>query len=361
MSIEFEILARDGKARTGIIKTAHGDIRTPAVTVNFTPALLRTGLKPSQLGELGVEVVLVNTLHAHRDGVGKVHKFLDWDGPVMADSGGFQMISLAQHLKRHRNGVEFTIDDQSYYFTPEKVLEIQRAMGVDLMMPLDYVVNVRQKNFLLFLEAARETMRWFEQAAKTGTENLYYIVQGGTSSIARAMNLRHANKWLKRGVGAVALGGISLGELKPKLYRTTKFCCDRLIENRPRHLLGVGEPEDLVECVGFGIDTFDCVVATREARHGRLWTQAGILRLTNSRYTNDPVIIDVDCDCPTCRAGLSRAELRAGLKANDPATKIKLMLHNVRFTTRLMQQLRQAIEQGRFTEFRARFKNQLPD
>lgn len=355
MNINFDIKAKDKKARTGIIETERGDIKTPTVTVNFTPALLRSGLKPKMLKSLGVDLVLVNTLHSVLANVTNVHEFLDWDGPVLADSGGFQMISLSDKLNISNDGVEFTFDNKKLFFTPEKVLEIQRNMGVDLMMPLDYVVSVRKKNLRSFVKSVLVTNRWFDRAYKTGHENLYYIVQGGTSSLARSLSLRNANIWLKRGVPAVALGGISLGETKDEIYKTVQFCCDRLLESKPRHLLGVGKPEDLVRCVGCGIDTFDCVVATREARHGRVWTNSGPIRLFKSEYKDDKRVIDEGCNCPTCMAGKTRAELRRGLKANSAETKIDLMLHNIRFTMRLMENMREAIKNGELWEFSDKF------
>lgn len=355
MSIDFEIRAKDGRARAGVITTKRGEIKTPTVTVNFTPALLRSGLEPAQVKELGVDLVLVNTLHTYLSNVGDIHEFLGWAGPVMADSGGFQMISLADKLNVKNHGIEFIIDEKKLFFTPEKILDIQRNMSVDLMMPLDYVVSVRKKNIWLFVKSVIRTERWFKQTHTTDFDNLYYIVQGGTSSLARYLSLKNANAWLSRGISAVALGGISLGETKDEIYQTVKFCCDRLPEDKPRHLLGVGEPDDLIRCIGLGVDTFDCVVATREARHGRVWTGKGPIRLLKSDYAEDRRVIDEDCDCPTCRAGKTRAELRAGLKLGNSDTKIDLMLHNIRFMMRLMEQARQAIEDGVYSQFQNRF------
>ena len=244
MSINFQINAKDKKARTGVIKTTRGGVLTPMVTVNFTPALLRSNLRPSDVKKLGVDMVLVNTLHCVLANVDEVHEFLGWEGPVLADSGGFQMISLSDKLDITNDGVAFTIDNKRLFFTPERVLEIQRSMGIDLMMPLDYVVSVRKKNLWLFIKSVMVTMRWFKRAYETGHENLYYIVQGGTSSLARSISLKNANMWLRRGVPAVALGGISLGETKDEIYRTVKFCCDRLMENKPCLLYTSPSPRD---------------------------------------------------------------------------------------------------------------------
>lgn len=359
MSIGFEIKNKDGKARRGVITTAHGRVQTPLITVNFTPALIKSGLKPQDVKELGTELVLVNTLHEFLADTQDVHESLGWSGPVLADSGGFQMISLADKLSTTKDGVQFEIDGKKHFFTPASVLKTQRDMGIDMMMPLDFVVSVRKKSLLLFLKSVWWTKKWFRPAFESGHENLYYIVQGGTSSLARIVSLHDANKWLKRGVQAVALGGISLGETKREIYDTVKFCCDRLVENKPRHLLGVGDPIDLVECVERGIDTFDCVSTTRLARHGTLWTTQGVIRLRQERYVDDESVLEVGCDCPTCVAGDSRASLRAGFKSEDSdikrETKLKLMKHNIRFVNRLMMEMREAIAQGNFKEYKTNF------
>ena len=361
MAIGFEITNRDGAARTGIITTDHGKVRTPTVTVNFTPAMLRTGMTPAQVQALGVDLILVNTLHMYLAGEPDVHEFLKWEGPVVADSGGYQMISLAKKLRKMSDGVEFTIDDHVVKMTPEKVLSIQRKIGIDMMMPLDYVVDVRKHNLWTFIRAAVQTERWFRPAYETGHENLYYIVQGGTSSLARSISLWFARKWLNtKGVQAVALGGISLGESAQLIHKTTAYCCARLPENKPRHLLGVGRPIDLVKGIEAGVDTFDCVAITREARHGRLWTFAGMVRLNRNEFVEDGAVIESGCDCPTCGAGVSRSSLRAGLRSEDEAvlakTRIDLMLHNVRFVMRLVEEARAAIAAGKIKEFCAKYE-----
>ena len=356
MAIGFQITARDGHARTGVISTDHGQVQTPTVTVNFTPALLRTGITSAQVQALGVELLLVNTLHAHLADVVDVHQWLGWDGPVIADSGGYQMISLAKKLKTDSAGVTFEMDGRGIRMTPEKVLDIQRGMGIDMMMPLDFVVDVRKHSILTFLSAVLKTERWFAAAYATGKENLFYIVQGGTSSLARSISLWFARRWLDgRAVQAVALGGISLGEAPSAIHKTVEYCCRRLPENKPRHLLGVGRPNDLIQGVLSGVDTFDCVAITREARHGRLWTRRGMLRLTQSQFVGDADVIEQGCGCPTCISGLSRAELRAGLRSVDGVEKRKsqvaAMLHNIWFVQQLMAELREDIRNGQMAKW----------
>lgn len=362
MGIKFDILARDGNARSGVIETDHGGVHTPTITVNFTPALVRSGLSASQLQELGVEMILVNTLHTmmeHNLQAPNIHQQLNWSGPIFADSGGFQMVSLAKKMRVESDGIRFTWDGREYKITPAQVVEWQKQMGVDIIMPLDRVWHLRQKNPWAYFSSVLTTEKWF-QASQAISDNTWYILQGGLNKLARTFSLKHAHKHLDGGVSGVAIGGLAFGEPRPRMYNMIDFCLRKLPENKPRHLLGVGEPVDLLESIERGIDTFDCVSHTREARHGRLLTRQGYLRLRRSEYINDSSVIEAGCDCPTCRSGISRAELRAGMKSSDAGLRqqilIKLMLHNIRFLLRLMEQSREAIRENRFQEFKNTFK-----
>lgn len=356
MTLKFDIIAEDKKARTGMLHTSHGDVHTPTITVNFTPALIRSGLKPSDVKLLGVELVLVNTFHLFREGVTDVHRYLNWDGPVMADSGGFQMVSLAKHSVVHSKGVDFYWDGEVFEMTPEKVLQWQKDAGVDIIFPLDRTTHTLGKNPFDFWQSVFGTESWFRRSRNICPPKTYYIVQGGLNYLARRLSLAYANKWLKKSPG-VAIGGLAWGEARPDMYRMVEFCTDRLPVNKPRHLLGVGTPIDLLECIARGIDTFDCVAATREARHKRLWTFAGVLELKWGKHKNDLSVIESDCDCPVCSEGITKAELIKCFQ--NPSTKQmvqqKCMLHNIRFLMRLMEQSREAIEQGKFSEFKKEF------
>ena len=354
-------MAKDGRARAGVLHTDHGEVHTPTITVNFTPALLRSGLSASQLQELGVEMVLVNTLHTMMENCMQapdIHQQLGWAGPVFADSGGFQMVSLAKKMRVERDGIQFAWDDAEYKITPTQIVEWQKKMGVDIIMPLDRVWHLRQKNPLVYFQSVLTTEKWFQESQNI-SENVFYILQGGLNKLARTLSLKYANQHLDSGIAGIAIGGLAFGEPRPKMYRMIDFCISKLPENKPRHLLGVGEPADLLESIERGIDTFDCVSYTREARHGRLLTAQGYLRLNRAEYINDNSTIEKNCDCPTCKAGISRAELRAGMKSVDPIarqqTLIKLMLHNIRFLLRLMEHSREAIRQGRFSAFKQEF------
>ena len=361
MSLKFDILKTDGRAREGVLQTDHGIVHTPTITVNFTPALVRSGLLASQLKELGVEMVLVNTLHTMMENkmqAPDIHQQLGWEGSVFADSGGFQMVSLAKNMRVEKDGIQFSWDNREYKITPAQIVEWQKQMGVDIMMPLDRVWHLRIKNPWLYIQSVLTTERWFRQSQGI-SNNVFYILQGGLNRFARTLSLKFANRWLNRGIPGIAIGGLAFGEPRPKMYGMIDFCIPKLPENKPRHLLGVGEPVDLLECIARGIDTFDCVSYTREARHGRLLTNRGYLRLRRLEYANDDSVIEVGCDCPTCQSGINRAELRAGMKSTEPIvrqqTLIKLMLHNIRFLMRLMEQTRRVIQEQQFQEFKGRF------
>mgnify|MGYP001114248098 CR=1 FL=1 len=364
--MQFEITAKQGKARTGILTTSYGKVNTPAITVNFTPALIRTRLEPKKLKELGVEMVLVNVLHAHIAGVGETHKDLDWDGSVFCDSGGFQMVSLSEKSRVHRDGVDFMLDGVEYKLTPQIVAEWQKDIGVDIIMPLDYVVHVLGKNPLIFIKSVLITQRWFQLSHGIAPDKMFYIVQGGLNRVARDISIRYANEWLNANPPGIAIGGLAGGEKRSTMYKMVNYCTTYLVDDKPRHLLGVGTPIDLLECIERGVDTFDCVASTREARHGRLWTSNGYLQFGYERHKDDHWVIEEECDCPVCSRGTTRAELISAMSHKDPNDSPKrqaerdwaiqqCMLHNIRFVMRLMGQSRESIKRGDFPHFKKSF------
>ncbi|MBU1092154.1 queuine tRNA-ribosyltransferase family protein [Patescibacteria group bacterium] len=362
MGIKFDILAREGQARAGILHTDHGDVQTPTITTNFTPALLRSGLSAGDIKSLGVEMILVNTLHTMMENnmqVFDIREKLNWSGPILADSGGFQMVSLAQHLRVKKDHIEFTWDDKKYQLSPKDILEWQKKLGIDIMMPLDRVWHLRQKNPLAYFLSVLTTEKWFKQSHNVADADVFYIIQGGLNKLARKISINYANNWLKMGIPGVSIGGLAFGESRSKMYSMIKFCTQRLPENNPRHLLGVGHPVDLLESIERGIDTFDCVAHTREARHGRVLTDTGYLHIKNSCYIDDNTVLEKDCDCPVCQLGITRSQLRVGLKSPDIEqkrfTQIQLMMHNIRFLMRLMEQSQVAIRQGKFGIFKQNF------
>ena len=366
MSLQFDIIAKDGRARTGVLHTPHGDVHTPTITTNFTPALLRSQLNPSDLRPLGIELILINAFHAHGSGVKDAHQELGWVGPILSDSGGFQMVSLAGYSRVHRNGVKFFWDNRWHNLTSEQVTQWQKDMGVDIIMPLDKVTHVLGKNPLKFWDSVFATKRWFRRSYSISPERTFYIVQGGLNYQARSFSLRDARHWLADGTPGVAIGGLAGGEDRQAMYQMVQFCTDRLPVGKPRHLFGIGTPKDLLEGIERGIDTFDCVAHTREGRHGRLWTSHGILDLAYNRHAKDGSVIEMGCDCPICARGITRAELINDISHySDTDSKERqdqrvqawrnCMLHNVRFIARLMGQSREAIQEGRFLDFKKEF------
>ncbi|MEA1909537.1 MAG: tRNA guanosine(34) transglycosylase Tgt [Patescibacteria group bacterium] len=361
MAISFKIKHKQGKARVGELKTDHGVVQTPTVTTNFTPALLRSGLKASDLKPLGAQMVLMNVLHNLIADVKDAHEYLGWNGPIFCDSGGFQMVSLSSKTKITHEGVEFELDGKKYNLNPKKVGELQKNMGMDIIMPLDRVITVFSKNPFAYLSSVFTTIRWFKKAREAAPDNTYYITQGGLNYFARWISLWDAKKQLESGVPGVAIGGIALGESMEKMYSMTKFCTDRLPENKPRHLLGVGTPIELLESIDLGIDTFDCVAATREARHGRLWTEDGYIRLGYEKHKKDAGVIEEGCDCPACKQGVTRSDIVKAI-SNNPEDKARrnealkhCMLHNIRFIMRLMERSQKAIQKNRYQEFKKNF------
>ncbi len=362
-AFSFTIQATDPhtRARAGILRTPHGEVLTPAFAPVGTQATVKA-LTPRDVREAGAQLILANTYHlALRPGpdtiarLGGLHRFMGWDGPLMTDSGGFQVFSLADLRSIDDEGVTFRshIDGSEQRFTPESVMAIQEKLGADLIMPLDectrgdssYAENVR---------ALERTHRWAERclAAKTRDDQaLYGIVQGGTFADLRAESARAI-----AGLGffGFGIGGLSVGEPKEVMLAMLDVQVPLLPDEKPRHLLGVGTPEDLLECVARGIDTFDCVLPTREARHARVMTRAGRLNLRNAEHADDPAPIEPGCDCYTCRT-FSRAYLRHLFKAGEVLALHLATLHNVHFVLKLTADIRQAILEGQFAQFKQEF------
>jgi len=366
MALKFDILATDGQARAGVLRTSHGNILTPTITTNFTPALLRSGLSPGETNLVGTQLILVNVFHSYIAGVQSIHQELGWNGPVVSDSGGFQMVSLADRAKVHWRGVRFFWNDKWYNFIPEEIIQLQKDMGVDIIMPLDRVTPVLARNPLLFWNSVLTTMRWFNRSYKLAPHHTFYIVQGGLNYLARRLSLWDANRRLSNGTPGVAIGGLAGGEDRQAMYQMVRFCTDRLPASKPRHLFGVGTPVDLLECIERGVDIFDCVAHTREARHSRVWTANGVFELKYMRHADDHTTIETSCDCPACSQGITRADLIRDISHysrsdSDERKERRMqawhhcMLHNIRFVAKLMEQSRRAIQAGEFQKFKQEF------
>ena len=363
----FEARASDGAARTGLLHTPHGVLETPAFFPVATFGAVR-GLAPDELLRVGVQGVLANTYHLHlRPGeelvasLGGLHRFVGWDGPMLTDSGGFQVFSLDAFCKRSEEGVEFKSphDGSTVFLTPEKAVQIQERLGADLIVVLDEFGEIGAGESLDKTRASLErTLRWAArgQAVRTrGDQLLFGIIQGGGSPELRAES---AGRTAALGFGAYAIGGLGVGESAGVRSELIAHCLAPLPAPAPRYLMGLGLPEDLVAAVTRGVDLFDCVVPTRHGRHGSVFTSRGRLNLRNARHREEQAAIDPDCRCPVC-GRFSRAYLRHLLGAGDALAARLLSLHNLAYYMTLLRQLREAIETGRLaafsSEWRARY------
>ena len=359
----FDLLKSDGAARLGRMRTAHGDIDTPAFMPVATQGTVK-GLTPSDLKAAGAQILLANTYHLLlRPGhdvvreLGGLHRFMRWDGPILTDSGGFQVWSLSGLRKISETGVEFRshVDGSLRSLSPERCIEIQHALGADVIHPLDeclaYPATEVQAERSLGL-----TLRWLRRSAEAhrsveSAGALFGIVQGGTHESLRRRAVEEA---CTLDLAGYSIGGLAVGEPKAMMYDITELCAGLLPRDRPRYLMGVGKPPDLIESVARGIDLFDCVMPTRNARHGQVFTADGPLIIARARYARDPAPLDSECGCETCRV-FSRAYLRHLFTARELLAHRLLSVHNITFYLDLMVALRRAITQGVFQAFRARF------
>jgi queuine tRNA-ribosyltransferase len=359
----FELLRTDGSARLGRMRTAHGSVDTPAFMPVATQGTVKS-LTPADLTAAGAQIVLANTYHlllrpGHelvRD-LGGLHRFMGWDGPILTDSGGFQVFSLAKLRRIAEDGVEFRshVDGSLRTLTPESVVAVQHALGVDVLHPLDeclaHPATAAETERSLAL-----TLRWLHRAVAAHRAGgapgaLFGIVQGGTS---HAMRRRAVEETCALDLPGYAIGGLAVGEPKPALYDIAELVASGLPIDRPRYLMGVGKPTDLVEAVARGVDLFDCVMPTRNARNGQAFTPDGPLNIGNARFTRDGTPLDSACPCEACRR-FSRAYLRHLFAARELLAYRLLTLHNLTFYLGLVREMREAIARGGFGSFRSRF------
>ncbi len=356
-NFKFELIKTDGRARRGRFHTAHGPVETPVFMPVGTQATVK-GLVREELIETGAQMILSNTYHLYlRPGakiikdLGGLHKFMNWQGPVLTDSGGFQVYSLAKLRKITDEGVAFQshLDGSSHMFTPELAVEVQEALGSDVAMVLDECPKLPCSEDEL-KEAVFRTILWARRSQDAHTRKdqaLFGIVQGGLNEQMRTMC---AKKLVEMDFPGYAIGGLSVGESREEMIEALNITEPHLPEDKPRYLMGVGAPKDLVEAVRLGTDMFDCVMPTRNARNGSLFTQSGKLVIKNSRYADDPLPVDPDCDCYTCR-NYSRAYLRHLYLAKEILSAKLNTIHNLRYIDRLMYRMRKAVENGNFDGF----------
>ena len=359
-SFQLEVTTSDGSARAGHFSTPHGLIPLPAFAPVGTLASVKS-LDPRDLREAGCSLILANTYHlylrpGHRlvEEMGGLHQFMGWDGPILTDSGGFQVFSLAGRRKLDDDGVTFQshIDGSTHRFTPESVMEIEQALGPDIAMVLDECPEPLDRAYNE--EALARTHNWAERCKAAHTrpdQALFGIVQGGIFPDLRQASAKFLTALDFPGY---AIGGLAVGETKEEMYAVLDETCPALPADKPRYLMGVGTPEDIIEAVYRGVDFFDCVLPTRTARNGALLTPSGRLNLRNARFADDPAPVQETCECYTCR-NFSRAYLRHLYKAGE-LTALRLgTIHNVHFMQELMSQIRNAISSGTFDDFRHSF------
>ena len=353
--LRIEVEATDGAARAGSVTTARGSFRTPCFMPVGTRAAVRT-LASDDLERLGAEVVLGNTYHlmlkpgADRiERFGGIHGFADWSGHVLTDSGGFQVFSLEPKVTDDGATFASTYDGSVHHLTPERAVEIQLQLGGDIQMVLDVCPPLPSSEAVV-REAVRRTADWAARARRThavarargSTQALFGIVQGGVDP---ALRVESAERTLAVGFDGYGIGGLSVGESRDEMLPALAATTAVLPIDRPRYLMGVGDPVGIVEAVALGVDMFDCVLPTRLARHGTILTTAGRLNLRNARFADDPSPLEPGCACPTC-ARWSRAYLRHLLMVNEPTVARLATLHNVHWLLRLMERTRAAIIDG---------------
>ncbi|GIV96049.1 MAG: queuine tRNA-ribosyltransferase [Herpetosiphonaceae bacterium] len=352
---------RASGARAGVFTTPHGVIRTPVFMPVGTQATVKT-LTPEEVVEAGAQIILANTYHLYlRPGseliadMEGIHRFMSWSRPILTDSGGFQVFSLGPNSRIDEEGVTFRshIDGSQHRFTPERAIEIQEQIGADIIMAFDECAP--QPTTWEYTRAAMErTHRWLERcvaAKKSADQALFGIVQGGVEEDLRRESARFVGSMPVRGFG---IGGLSVGEPKEQMYEMTAVVTAELPADRPRYLMGVGSPEDLIEGVARGVDMFDCVLPTRLGRNGALLVPTGRLNIRNAQFARDERPIEEGCDCYTCQR-FSRAYLRHLFRAEEILGLRLATIHNVRFLIRLMERAREAILADRFTLFREEF------
>ena len=365
-AITYELVKKDERtgARAGIIHTPHGSFPTPIFMPVGTQASVK-GVSPDELHDLGAGIILSNTYHLFlRPGMdlireaGGLHKFMHWDRAILTDSGGFQVFSLGDLRKITEEGVTFRshIDGSKKFLSPEVSMEVQMALGSDIVMAFDECVPY-PADYNYAKQSTERTIRWLQRCKEAMTapnQGLFGIVQGGMYKDLREWSARETTAMDLPGS---AVGGLSVGEPKELMYEMLEYSTSLLPQDKPRYLMGVGTPDCLVEGVQRGIDMFDCVYPTRVARNGMAMTWTGRLVMKNAQFTHDHTVLEEGCGCYACRNGYTRAYIRHLVRANEIFGLRLLSLHNLYFLQEFMRRMRQAILEDRFTEFRSDFFN----
>ena len=358
--IDFQVSNQDGTARAGKLDTHHGNILTPIFMPVGTLGTVKAAA-PEELKALGTQILLGNTYHLHlRPGdelihkLGGLHRFMNWDGPILTDSGGFQVFSLAKLLKREEEGVVFRshIDGRKVKLTPESSIAIQQNLGSTIMMCFDECLELPAEREKV-QRSLELTSRWATRCkdARTTDQALFGIIQGGGEEDLREESLQQLQEI---GFDGYSIGGLSVGESNEEMYRVTRHIAPRMPSDLPRYLMGVGEPRDLLEGVEAGVDMFDCVLPTRNARNGSLFTSHGKVSIKQARFREDSKPLDPECQCNTCQH-YSRAYLRHLYLSGEILGMRLNTLHNLHFFLNMMKNARNAILENRFAAFKKEF------
>ena len=361
----IQVLKEEGRARLGIIRTQHGEIDTPVFMPVGTQGIVKA-TSPKDLKDMGIKVILANAYHLYlRPGdtlireMGGIHKFAGWDGSVLTDSGGYQIFSLGVLREIKEDGVIFQshIDGSRHFLTPEKVIEVQENIGADITMCFDECVPY-PSSYEYTRSSVELTSRWARRckdAKKPDGAMLFGIIQGGFYGDLR---LKSAGELINMDFDGYALGGLSVGEPKSIMWEMIDTVADMLPQNKPKYLMGLGFPEDIVEGVRRGIDMFDCVIPTRHARNGSLFTRDGRINIKHAKHVKDENPIDETCKCYTCRT-FSRAYLRHLFVSHELSSYFLNTIHNIFFYNNLLKTIREALREGSFETFYEQFKIQL--
>ena len=363
-TITYQIDATDGRARTGQINTPRGEIRTPAFMPVGTAATVKA-MMPSSVRETGADILLGNTYHlmlrptAERiDRLGGLHKFMNWDRPILTDSGGFQVMSLASLRKLTERGVTFKshIDGSKHEITPERSMEIQKLLGSDIVMCFDECPALPADRTRI-AESMQMSMRWAQRSKDAFGDRpghaLFGIQQGGLEQDLRQQS---AEALREIGFDGYAVGGLAVGEGQEAMFDCLDYAPEQLPEDKPRYLMGVGKPDDIVGAVARGIDMMDCVLPSRSGRTGQVFTRMGVLNIKNARHADDPRPLDENCGCPACQ-NYSRAYLHHVFRSQEMISSMLLTWHNLRYYQDIMAGMRTAIAAGTFTQWQADFHN----
>lgn len=371
----YKLIKQEGHARRGEFKTPHGTVQTPVFMNVGTQGAIKGALSAEDLKTIRCQVELSNTYHLHvRPGdeliksLGGLHAFMTWQGPILTDSGGFQIFSLASLRKIKEEGVSFNshVDGRHIFMGPEESMRIQSNLGSDIAMAFDECVKIPSPREYVE-QSCERTVRWLERCKKANAEfnaredavnpgqMLWGINQG---AVFHDIRVAHMKRIAELELPGYAIGGLAVGETHQEMYDTIEAVEEYMPKDRPRYLMGVGTPGNIIEGVYRGIDFFDCVMPARNGRHGHLFTWNGIINIRNEKYLRDEGPIDPECDCPVCRR-YSRAYLRHLFKAEEMLAMRFSVMHNLFFYNNLMEKIRLALEAGRYGEFRARYSSVL--